>query len=63
MQYFELEFHFAENDYFTDKVLKKKYLLQSNPEQDDPFSYKGPQIKSFIGYVLKPKKKFDKYEK
>merc|ERR1711931_507427 len=39
----------AENDYFTDKVLKKKYLLQSNPEQDDPFSYEGPEIKSTTG--------------
>jgi len=47
--YFELEFHFAENDYFTDKVLRKKYLLQSEPEQDEPFSYEGPEIKSTTG--------------
>jgi len=50
--YFELEFHFAENDYFTDKVLTKKYLLQSEPEQDDPFSYEGPEIKSTTGCAI-----------
>lgn len=41
---FTLEFHFSENDYFTNKVLTKYYEMKCEPDEDDPFSFEGPEI-------------------
>jgi len=41
---FTLYFHFAPNDYFTNTVLTKSYELKCEPEEEDPFSFEGPEI-------------------
>ena len=41
---FSLEFHFAENDFFTNKVLTKTYEMKCKPDDDDPFRFEGPEI-------------------
>jgi len=41
---FTLEFHFAPNDFFTNSVLTKAYEMRTDPDEDDPFSYEGPEI-------------------
>jgi len=50
-QGFTLEFVFDENQYFTNNVLTKYYKLQSQPDENDPFSFEGPEIVSCTGYV------------
>jgi hypothetical protein len=39
-----LEFFFEQNDYFTNKVLTKNYEMKCEPDEDDPFSFEGPEI-------------------
>ncbi|CAG0923082.1 unnamed protein product [Notodromas monacha] len=41
---FELEFFFTPNEYFNNSVLTKKYEFKCEPDQDDPFSFEGPEI-------------------
>jgi nucleosome assembly protein 1-like 1 len=41
---FILEFHFDENDYFTQRVLTKKYKIKCDVDPDSPFSFEGPEI-------------------
>ncbi|XP_018333059.1 nucleosome assembly protein 1-like 1-A [Agrilus planipennis] len=41
---FILEFYFEPNEYFTNKVLTKEYDMKCVPEDDDPFSFEGPEI-------------------
>uniref|UniRef100_A0A182PKT6 Nucleosome assembly protein 1-like 4 n=1 Tax=Anopheles epiroticus TaxID=199890 RepID=A0A182PKT6_9DIPT len=41
---FELEFHFAPNDCFTNEVLKKKYLLRCAPNPNEPAKFNGFEI-------------------
>ena len=41
---FTLEFYFAENEYFTNKVLTKYYEMKCQPDKNDPFSFEGPEI-------------------
>jgi len=41
---FTLLFHFAPNEYFTNKELTKQYTLKCDPDEDDPFEYDGPEI-------------------
>ncbi|KAL4224857.1 Nucleosome assembly protein 1-like 1 [Mactra antiquata] len=41
---FTLEFMFEENEYFDNKKLTKAYVMRSEPEKDDPFSFEGPEI-------------------
>jgi len=53
---FVLEFHFAENDYFTDKVLTKSYEMKCKPEADDPFKFEGPEIVKCKGCPIDWKK-------
>jgi len=43
---FTLSFHFSENPYFTNRVLKKSYVMASSPDPDMPFDYDGPVLKS-----------------
>lgn len=46
---FVLEFLFAPNDYFTNTALTKIYKMKSEPDEDDPFSFEGPDIVSCTG--------------
>lgn len=39
---YTLEFHFRENEYFTNKVLTKTYELTCDMDPTDPFGYDGP---------------------
>jgi len=43
---FTLSFHFKENPYFTNRVLKKAYVMVSSPDSDMPIDYDGPVLKS-----------------
>ncbi|XP_060532263.1 nucleosome assembly protein 1-like 1-B [Cylas formicarius] len=49
---FTLEFHFSPNEYFTDKILTKEYLMKCSPDEDDPFSFEGPEIYKCIGCTI-----------
>lgn len=41
---FELQFYFSPNDYFENTLLTKKYEMKCVPEEEDPFSFEGPEI-------------------
>lgn len=41
---YTLEFHFDKNDYFSNAVLTKQYLLKSTVDPEDPFAFEGPEI-------------------
>merc|ERR1719233_1821586 len=41
---FTLHFHFLPNEDFTNIVLTKSYELKCEPQEDDPFSFEGPEI-------------------
>lgn len=41
---FNLHFHFKENEYFTNSILSKNYIMRSTPDEEDPFSFEGPEI-------------------
>lgn len=41
---FTLEFHFLENEFFTNKVLTKYYEMKCSPDKEDPFGFEGPEI-------------------
>lgn len=50
-QGFVLEFYFEPNEYFTNSVLTKEYIMRCVPEKNDPFSFEGPEIyKSKVKY-------------
>uniref|UniRef100_A0A0P4WGJ0 Nucleosome assembly protein 1-like 4 n=1 Tax=Scylla olivacea TaxID=85551 RepID=A0A0P4WGJ0_SCYOL len=53
---FTLEFHFSENEYFTNKVLTKYYEMKCVPDKDDPFGFEGPEIFKCKGCTLDWKK-------
>lgn len=44
-----MEFHFALNEYFTDSVLTKTFMLNCSPDEECPFSFHGPEIVKAIG--------------
>ena len=44
LQGFTLEFYFDSNEYFTNTVLTKNYVMRSSPDETDPFSFEGPEI-------------------
>lgn len=44
LQGFVLEFHFSPNEYFSNSVLTKEYEMKCMPEENDPFSFEGPEI-------------------
>ena len=50
-QGFTLEFFFEQNDFFENKKLTKEYIMRSEPEEGDPFSFEGPEIIKCHGYV------------
>jgi len=41
---FTLHFHFVSNQYFTNSILTKHYEMKCEPQEDDPFSFEGPEI-------------------
>jgi nucleosome assembly protein 1-like 1 len=41
---FTLHFHFAENPYFSNSILTKEYEMKCEPQEDDPFTFEGPEI-------------------
>jgi nucleosome assembly protein 1-like 1 len=41
---FILDFHFTPNDYFENTVLTKTYDMKCIPDEEDPFSFEGPEI-------------------
>ena len=43
-QDFTIEYHFSENEYFTNKVLTKSYTVSCDVSDEDPFSYEGAFI-------------------
>lgn len=46
---FQLEFQFEPNEYFQNSVLTKTYLMKCSPDEEDPFSFEGPEIYKSIG--------------
>nr|XP_058964598.1 nucleosome assembly protein 1-like 1 [Pocillopora verrucosa] len=53
---FVLEFHFSPNPYFTNTVLTKSYKMKCEPDEEDPFSFEGPEIISTSGCNIDWKK-------
>uniref|UniRef100_A0A2I3TQR3 Uncharacterized protein n=1 Tax=Pan troglodytes TaxID=9598 RepID=A0A2I3TQR3_PANTR len=53
---FVLEFHFEDNEYFTNEVLTKTYSMRSEPDDSDPFYFDGPEIMGFTGCQIDWKK-------
>jgi len=53
---FILEFFFSPNEYFENTVLVKKYEMKCIPEEEDPFSFEGPEIHKCKGTVIEWKK-------
>lgn len=49
---FQLNFHFDENDFFTNSVLTKTYKLQLSPEEEDTLNYEGPEITDCTGCTI-----------
>lgn len=47
-----MEFHFSPNEYFTNTVLTKEYFMKCVPEEDDPFSFEGPEIYKCNGTTI-----------
>jgi len=43
-QGFTLEFYFDENEFFTNTMLSKEYIMRSEPDKDEPFGFEGPEI-------------------
>ena len=50
LQDFNLEFHFSENDWFTNKVLVKSYKVSCEVNKEDPWSFEGAAITGSEGY-------------
>ncbi|XP_075234179.1 nucleosome assembly protein 1 [Lycorma delicatula] len=53
---FVLEFHFSPNEYFSNSVLTKEYEMKCVPDENDPFSFEGPEIYKCKGCVIDWKK-------
>jgi len=46
---FTLHFHFAPNDFFSNTLLTKHYSMKCLPDEEDPFSFEGPEIFKCVG--------------
>lgn len=46
---YTLEFHFEQNEFFTNTVLTKQYFLKSKIDADFPFTFEGPEIFKCVG--------------
>uniref|UniRef100_A0A7N6BJJ5 Nucleosome assembly protein 1-like 1 n=1 Tax=Anabas testudineus TaxID=64144 RepID=A0A7N6BJJ5_ANATE len=49
---FTLEFHFEPNEFFTNAMLTKTYKMRSEPDENDPFSFDGPEIMCCTGCTI-----------
>ena len=49
---YTIEFHFNDNEYFTNKVLTKTYELTTEVDQKDPFSFDGPVLYKSTGCTI-----------
>lgn len=49
LQSFSLEFYFEPNEFFTNTLLTKTYKMRSEPDENDPFSFDGPEIMGCTG--------------
>ncbi|KAJ4918617.1 hypothetical protein JOQ06_026048 [Pogonophryne albipinna] len=49
---FTLEFLFEPNDFFTNTLLTKTYKMRSEPDENDPFSFDGPEIMCCTGCTI-----------
>lgn len=49
---FTLFFHFSPNEYFTNTVLTKEYVMKCVPDEDDPFNFEGPEIYKCSGCTI-----------
>jgi hypothetical protein len=56
---FTIQFHFEDNDYFTNKTLEKYYQLQLTPDKNEPFEYDGPMVLSTKGTKIEWKPEMD----
>lgn len=50
---FTLEFHFSPNEFFENSVLVKTYLMKCCVDEEDPFSFEGPEIYKSTGCEIK----------
>ena len=41
---FTIEFYFADNEYFSDRILTKQYNVKCEVDPDEPFGFTGPEI-------------------
>lgn len=57
---YTIEFHFEPNEFFPNSILTKTYLMKCQPDEDDPFTFDGPEIYKTIGSEImwNPGKKF-----
>lgn len=46
---FTLHFYFSPNEYFTNTVLTKEYIMKCQPDEEDIFEFDGPEIVSCKG--------------
>ncbi|KAK2173521.1 hypothetical protein NP493_870g02027 [Ridgeia piscesae] len=53
---FTLEFYFDENEFFTNTMLSKEYIMRSEPDKDEPFGFEGPEIVKCKGCTIDWKK-------
>lgn len=53
---FVLEFFFSPNEYFENSVLTKSYDMKCMPDEEDPFSFEGPEIHKCKGTPIEWKK-------
>ncbi|UYV62734.1 NAP1L1, partial [Cordylochernes scorpioides] len=53
---FTLEFHFEANEHFTNTILTKEYEMKCAPDENDPFSFEGPEIYKCKGCTIDWKK-------
>ncbi|XP_017070173.1 nucleosome assembly protein 1-like 1 [Drosophila eugracilis] len=56
---YTLEFHFDKNEYFSNSVLTKQYVLKSTVDPDDPFAFEGPEIYKCTGCTINWEKKMN----
>uniref|UniRef100_A0AAZ3RCP7 Nucleosome assembly protein 1-like 1 n=1 Tax=Oncorhynchus tshawytscha TaxID=74940 RepID=A0AAZ3RCP7_ONCTS len=49
---FSLEFNFEPNEFFTNTLLTKTYKMRSEPDENDPFSFDGPEIMGCTGCTI-----------
>ncbi|EAT42915.1 AAEL005567-PA [Aedes aegypti] len=47
-----LEFHFSPNAYFKDAILTKTYFMRCQVDEEEPFSFEGPEIYKCTGCTI-----------